>query len=86
MSPNMVGRSNSAASRVVWTRNSMSVLLVGLLFSSERATFASPKTFGRPALVDHAGSPGNRLEGIDYIDLEAFRAEMKPTWKGSYFG
>lgn len=65
----------------------MSVLLVGLLFSSEGATFASPK---KPLDVERWSITHVHqviaLEGIDYIDLEAFRAEMKPAWVGSNFG
>lgn len=68
-------------------RNSLSVLRVASHLSrlKERRPHLQ-ETFGRPALVGHACSPSNRLEGVDYIDLEALRAETKPAWKGPNFG
>jgi hypothetical protein len=56
------------------------------LSSLKELTSAPQKAFGRPALIDHACLSSARLEGIDYIDLEAFRAEIEPTKKGSNLG
>lgn len=74
-------------SRKMRTRNSMSLLPI----ESHRSRLKErhlrfQEAFRRPPLVDDAFSSSVRLEGMDYIGLEAFRAETKPATKGSNFG
>lgn len=55
-------------------------------FLFEGATPAPPRYFWTSSAARPRCSPSNRLEGVDYIDLEALRAETKPAWKGPNFG